>query len=381
MTKMRSNGLFLRALLFHVCLVVPGSAWVPPTKHYARCQILQSASSSSDYDASTFEQWCRKQGCNWDSAISHAFFFDGRVRGLQWMMGKAQPAQSECIMSIPSSIVLSVEDNDTTWDAKLACKLWDEMKLGSRSSVSGYCSWLSSTNGSTYEPGTVPPTTVPDALRHWTEEEKNALSTKPAGQKLVELQKKQEAAWRNKYQPYSDVLSWEAFEWCMEVVHSRAFRGIGSSVSIVPAVAAPLFAAFAGWYYVTIINPLATTSKGDDTTLTLLAVAGILFASFPTVLQLLQKPMVALLPLIDSANHLETADSQIEFVPAKKTFDLNIGPQCIDGESSQLYISYGRQPDEALLLNHGFLPNVQKRPGDAVSIRKSLVEAYHARNS
>lgn len=296
-------------------------------------------------------------------------------------MGKARPTQSECVMSIPSSIVLSVQDSDKMWDAKLACKLWDEMKLGSRSSMSGYCSWLSSTNGEEmYTPGTVPPTTVPDALRHWTEEEKNDLSTKPAGRKLVELQKKQEAAWRDKYQPYSGVLSWEAFEWCMEVVHSRAFRGIGSSVSIVPAIASPLIAAFAGWYYVTILNPLATTSKGDDTTLAFLAAAGILFASFPTVLQLLQKPIVALLPLIDSANHLETADSQLEFVPSKKTFNLNIGPQCIDGEFSQLYISYGMQSDEALLLNHGFLPNVQKSPGVAGSMRKSLVEAYHARN-
>jgi hypothetical protein len=267
------------------------------------------------------------------------------------------------------------------WDAKLACKLWEEMQVGTRSSLSGYCSWLATANGESYVPNTVPSTTVPDALRHWTEEEKAILSAKPAGKKLVELQKKQEAAWREKYQPYSDVLSWEAFEWCMEVVHSRAFRGIGSSVSVIPAITAPLLAAFAGWYYVTVVNPLATTSKGDDTTLALLGVAGLLFASFPTVLQLLQKPMVALLPLIDSANHLETADSQIEYVPSKKTFDLVIGPQCIDNDTSQLYISYGKQSDEALLLNHGFLPNLQKRPGDTGSIRQSLIEAYHARNS
>lgn len=374
---MQKNSL-LPHLLATAWLIVPCIAWIPSNKYSSRTLQTLYSTTPIDCDASGFEQWCREQGCSWNSAISHALFFDGRVRGLQW---KGRPAQHECVMSIPSSIVLSVEDNDQMWDAKLACKLWDEMKIGSRSSVSGYCSWLSSVTGETaYEPGTVPPSTVPDALRHWTEEEKAILAAKPAGKTLVELQKKQEAAWRSKYQQYSNVLSWEAFEWCMEVVHSRAFRGIGSSISIVPAIAAPVIAAAAGWYYVTIINPLATTSKGDDTTLALLAVVGILFASFPTLLQLLQKPVVALLPLIDSANHLETADSKIEFVPSKKSFDLSIGPKCVDESSSQLYISYGGQSDAALLLNHGFLPSVQA--GDsASSIRKSLAEAYLARNS
>ncbi|GAX13036.1 hypothetical protein FisN_2Hh517 [Fistulifera solaris] len=373
---MRTNA--LPVFLSVISLIsTPCGAWVLPSNRALRNQLRQTVSSTAS-DINTFERWCRDQGCTWNGAVSHAFF--GRIRGLQWT-GKARPTQPECVVSIPNTIVLSVEDNDTMWDAKLACKLWEEMQVGTRSSLSGYCSWLATANGESYVPNTVPSTTVPDALRHWTEEKKAILSAKPAGKKLVELQKKQEAAWREKYQPYSDVLSWEAFEWCMEVVHSRAFRGIGSSVSVIPAITAPLLAAFAGWYYVTVVNPLATTSKGDDTTLALLGVAGLLFASFPTVLQLLQKPMVALLPLIDSANHLETADSQIEYVPSKKTFDLVIGPQCIDNDTSQLYISYGKQSDEALLLNHGFLPNLQKRPGDTGSIRQSLIEAYHARNS
>lgn len=372
----------LHLLLITSQLVTACIAWVPSVQNTVKHQSLQTLYSSSpmDCDASNFEQWCRAQGSNWNSAVSHALFFDGRVRGLQWK-GNTPLSQPECAVSIPSSIALSVEDNDQMWDAKLACKLWEEMKLGSRSSISGYCSWLSSVTGDVvYEPGSVPPSTVPDALRHWTDEEKAWLAIKPAGKALIELQKKQEAAWRIKYQQYSNFLSWEAFEWCMEVVHSRAFRGIGSSVSLVPASTAPLIAAAAGWYYVTAINPLATTSKGDDTTLALLAIVGILFASFPTILQLLQKPIVALLPLIDSANHLETADSKIEFDPSKKSFDLIIGPQCVDKDSSQLYISYGKQSDNALLLNHGFLPTVQGKEGDSASVRQRLAESYLARN-
>jgi len=86
-------------------------------------------------------------------------------------------------------------------------------------------------------------------------------------------------------------MTWEQFEWAMEVVHSRAFRGIGGiyiTISLLWAVLAPLVAGAAGWYYTTVANPLATTSKADTTTVTVLAVVGVLVALLPSLLQLLQ---------------------------------------------------------------------------------------------
>jgi hypothetical protein len=108
-------------------------------------------------------------------------------------------------------------------------------------------------------------------------------------------------------------------------------------------------------------------------------------------------PSTAVLPpLIDSANHMETADSSIVYDPVRSCFQLQCGPQCFGSESengnddaqqkTQLFVSYGPMTDTELLLNYGFLPNVPCSEGNEDKQvrdeqRGRLAEAFQARSS
>lgn len=225
-------------------------------------------------------------------------------------------------------------------------------------SLRRYCSLL--TRGAVVSTADfVPPYTAPNALRHWTESQRERLNTSDGGKELLALQSRQEKRWREKYARRRNAgLTWEQFEWSMEAVHSRAFCGqFGSSlVRNVWSVAAPLGAALG--------CIKAVFSDGelfgfDGAVYALLAIA-----ASPLVINLaLPEPPqdVVLLPLIDSANHMESADSSIAFDPLGNTFSLEIGPNCLVPENDgkkQLYISYGPKSPKELLLNYGFLPNV-----------------------
>ena len=71
-----------------------------------------------------------------------------------------------------------------------------------------------------------------------------------------------------------------------------------------------------------------------------------------------------MLPLIDSANHLQEADSVIEYDPVIDSFTLSLGRKCLVeevdeiGRRAQVCISYGVRKDSELLLNYGFLRGV-----------------------
>jgi hypothetical protein len=194
-----------------------------------------------------------------------------------------------------------------------------------------------------------------------------------AGRKLLEMQRAQEEQWRSKYNKARN-MSWEQFEWAMEAVHSRAFRGnfgAANELANVASVAAPTMAAIAGWAY------LQNNPDPNDLVLFGLALA----AAVPAALNVLGDNKggdAVLLPLIDSANHLESADSSIEYDPLKGTMSLSIGPNCLvkeeEGET-QLYVSYGPKTDLELLLNYGFLPEIGH-----VEERKDLAEAFIRRN-
>ena len=97
------------------------------------------------------------------------------------------------------------------------------------------------------------------------------------------------------------------------------------------------------------------------------------------------KGEVVLLPFIDSANHLEDADSEIRFDPLNGVFSLSVGPKCTVRENSgiQLYISYGPKSDGELLLNHGFMPDVPSPDINTESsrsaYRRNLIEKFSQR--
>ena len=105
-------------------------------------------------------------------------------------------------------------------------------------------------------------------------------------------------------------MTWEQFEWAMEAVHSRAFCGdFGTSGGLPTSVTigSPIVAAVAGYVYFVQLHGL------NDAILYGLAA----LAAIPSVINILKgsPPVAVLLPLIDSANHDEGADSLIEYSP------------------------------------------------------------------
>ena len=161
----------------------------------------------------------------------------------------------------------------------------------------------------------------------------------------------------------------------MEAVHSRAFCGDfgigGGGLPTVVNLGAPALAAVGCYTYFAILH------GQNDAILIALAALG----SLPTLVNLLKDspPVAVLLPLIDSANHLEEADSSIEYSPLTDSFDLKGGQGCLlkEGEQQQLYISYGKKSDEELLLNYGFLKGTNYDVGsDATERRRQLAEKF-----
>ena len=76
---------------------------------------------------------------------------------------------------------------------------------------------------------TVYPSTAPDSLRHWTDAQKSRLKASEKGKKLLNSENEQATQWRKKYDSLSawekEKMTYENFQWAMEAVHSRAFRG------------------------------------------------------------------------------------------------------------------------------------------------------------
>jgi len=319
-----------------------------------------------------FEDWCKASGVKVHQAIEHKLF-PGNIRGLTLT---ESPEKDMVAMQIPKGIVLQSDYTDNDWDAELAAILWSELQKGSVSEVAGYCKWLQLNSENQ---GDALSSVAPNALRRWSDEEKALLEKEEAGKRILGIQQRQEESWKLKHKQYPN-MSWEEFRWCMEVVHSRAFCGIGQdgvATSLVLSLLAPLLAAAGGFaYYST--HPLAFALSEDSTLLVL--GAGLLFALLPTFLQAIMPPNVSavLLPLIDSANHLQHADSKIDYDPLKKQFDLTIGTRCINGD--QLFITYGDKRDDELLLNFGFLPGLEIKDGmDTSEQRQQLAEAYLTR--
>lgn len=76
---------------------------------------------------------------------------------------------------------------------------------------------------------TVYPSTAPDSLRHWTDQQKSRLKESVKGKKLLTAANQQAEEWKRKYDSLSakekEMMTLENFQWAMEAVHSRAFRG------------------------------------------------------------------------------------------------------------------------------------------------------------
>lgn len=322
-------------------------------------------------------------------------------RGLQFTSTKSSDLSKVAV--VPRKLVLNVpfsdeEDspNGHSWDTNLSCKLWEECQKGKDSVVYGYCSLL--TRGANLQPGvTAYPSTAADALRHWTPSQKSNLERSDKGKKLLEVERKQQEEWREKYDSLSvqekDKMTYENFQWAMEAVHSRAFRGDfgaldggeGGPLRKIASLLLPISALAFGIIY--------ASDPSMDQYFLPLSIA----AATPVVLTIIadQKGSkeAVMLPLIDSANHLQEADSVIEFDPSVDAFVLSLGRKCLvkevddTGERAQVCISYGIRKDSELLLNYGFLRGVSVEGSQNVDgnesrdeVRQRLADEFVLRN-
>lgn len=375
--------------------------------HSDQTTLKTNDARSAGYQVlSDFESWFDSQtNAKRHPAIQHIFF--GNLRGLRWK-SKDNKIPSRPVVKVPISIVLQSDmqlqpsDTSDAWDAQLASQLWSEFCLGDKSKIVGYCEFL--TGGVRYSDiadGAAPPNTAPNALRHWKHDTPEALSIlaeTAAGKKLIDMEQDQQTSWKKKYGHLISTtgvqnITWEQFRWAMEVVHSRAFRGnFGCSdaaeanlLSTLAINAAPTVgAALAGWVYI------QNNLYPDPVIIGALAIAAVIPVGMNVLSSSSTPPSAVLLPLVDSANHDENADSSIKYDPASKCFQLTVGPKCLakspvviasSKDDIQLSISYGKRKDSELLLNYGFLPSIPCADDSSVAVqRTALAEEFNRKN-
>ncbi len=349
-----------------------------------------------------FENWfkssCEDNGSDSNDTlqyVKHSLFNNGR--GLEFI-GSALDVvgQSKPVITLPKEAVLRsvmVEDKESLetvaddWDSVLSIQLLRECKRGIESEIYGYCALLA--RGEDFNSIPCPPSTAPDCIRNWTPEQLEVLKQTKRGQRLCRIHEKQFEEWSEKYNalPPSDRANFtkEQFFWAMEAVNSRAFKGDFGGEDALKKVSnslVPFAAAAFG------LNYLGSGPFASDERIT---IALLLLCCAPVVLNFIseaagmRKMDAVLLPYIDSANHLESARSNIEFDPLKGLFTVSVeGRNCIvDEESSgkkQFYISYGEKLDTELLLNYGFLPGESADALDENEYRKSLAEKFNSRS-
>ena len=335
---------------------------IPVAFALSSTETVEDRLSDSRRATLAMEEWLRNTmpRASWDENVCHAQF-GSSLRGLQWT-GDSLDGRTT-IVSIPAAKVIKVDDSSDDWDARLAMKLLEDMEKGDKSPVHPYIQHLTGAS-----PASLP--TAPHALRHWTPQQQQHLAASPAGMRLLELEEKQQQLWRRKYQTCGQAVSFPTFCWAMEAVHSRAFRGQAitqSSAAI--ALLAPVVTALVGYLY--------SASSPEPSLLVLGALAVVAVAPLAATRE---EQAVCLLPFIDSANHLHDADSQIQYDPRTDSYQLSVGPKCVDSDTKQLYISYGQRSDAELLLNYGFLPGLDVTDGSDSYIT-ALADEYIRRSN
>lgn len=399
-------------LLFQALTARESDGFSPTIQHGRHSRMAQIALHSTQTDTSSsalpgvaeFENWFRTttEDDNNDTSnyVKHGQFSNGR--GLEFI-GKANDVLSQegkAVITLPKDLVLRsvmVEDKESLetvaddWDSVLAIQLLREYKKGKQSDIHGYCSLLSRGVEFRGSSTSAPPSTASDCIRHWTPGQLSVLEESKRGQRLVRILKKQQQEWSEKYNalPPSDRANFseEQFVWAMEAVNSRAFKGDFGGEDALKKVSNSLIPFAAGAFGLNFISSGSGPFASDER----ITIALLVLCCAPVVLNFISESVglrtmdAVLLPYVDSANHLESARSNIEFNPLKGVFTVAVeGRNCIIQEgdgSKQLYISYGEKLDTELLLNYGFLPgmDMDQSSADEDEYRRRLAKRFNSR--
>jgi hypothetical protein len=362
----------------HVASELPTLAWSEPTPRGVQCRRGRAAIAGSRRftsltatrttaeatsllaNAHVLTEWLQTRDpvAAMDTCTEVALF-DGNLRGLKWICSDQLEDEPRVVATIPARKVLRSTYPSPTWDAQLAWQILEEHRKGSKSDYYPYIKFL--TSDQPFSDDTCPAPLAPHAIRHWTKQQLDALSTTTAGRRLMALHEEQDALWRTKYDALRkihsyNIPSWKHFAWAMEAVHSRAYLGASmeavSTKSLAFTIAPPIVAAILG-----VLFAGATEARVPPQ----VVFCGLaVMASLPLISSMMRPPQksAVLLPFIDVANHCAEAASTIRFDPLINSFDLVINPRrCVDQSNGQLFVSYGDKSDGELLLNYGFIPS------------------------
>ena len=249
--------------------------------------------------------------------------------------------------------------NKLDWDTRLTLALWTEIRKGKKSHFSEYISLLLKME-EFVDSAYCPPTLVPLSPRHWPS---NSLSCLPNN--FLETIDRQNEDWRLKFDNLGVDnhildLSYDQFRWGMEVIYSRAFCGVSTTIT---KWERKLLAFQFGSLVVGFFDVLSIPAGFPSDVLLAICAVG----AFAPVLRYALpgnngEVTGCLLPVIDSCNHDSSAGSKISFDILNRKFSLFCKGSCVrttPGLFDELVISYGKRSQEDLLLNYGFVEDMR----------------------
>uniref|UniRef100_A0A0G4FAE1 Rubisco LSMT substrate-binding domain-containing protein n=1 Tax=Chromera velia CCMP2878 TaxID=1169474 RepID=A0A0G4FAE1_9ALVE len=213
----------------------------------------------------------------------------------------------------------------------------------------------------------VPPVESMNTAVHWTDEELNFLRYPPIREYLGILKESRMEAYddlKRKFPSFALEVSFEEFEWALEIVKSRAIRGdftpvLGRSLFIGSLAFSVLFALFGLFTY---INPDIFKLPYEDDAILNLSRFTLLLPLLTSELNPLvrpdrnfvEDPDLVLAPFLDSVNHLNLAETKVELDTKKDRLVLSVDKPYRAGE--QVFANlFGRPLDnDELLIFHGY---------------------------
>jgi len=331
-----------------------------------------------------FEQWAREKARVMFQSVSHGYFLDSNrgkpalsLAALQRCRGvkvNADVKAGEALIAVPIDAAIVATANGTLpeelsgwlnapyWKeaslpVRLALKLLHEKEKGEASEWAEYVAFL-------------PPVGSFPTPLHWSDDELQKLKLG----RMIEMVKRQREGWRGLHEDLlqrglkdasGGSLSWEDFAWALEIVSSRAFAGNFTQTS--PLLLGALQLAWAIAVAFAIVQ-LYTSSGQADPPIPLI-VAGGAAALLPGIASSALEGRrgadkggsdLALVPVLDSVNHLTVSEAQFGYDGVKRAFTLTADKD--QGPGDQVFLNVGEKSNDYWLQYGGFVE--RRNPSD-----------------
>ena len=267
----------------------------------------------------------------------------------------------------PKELVTAIKTQDTIFVAEAGSKgcipglesIWEKCSGNTRLSLTLLQRYqtleLKGTTGNVFIDAYLRSLPAPEELKspiHWSD---TLLDTFPYDY-IKRSTEKQKGNWNGLYRKLKDTeayrdISEDRFIWAMEVVRSRAFKGIaGIQDSFLLTKISPILISCTLLYLVYVMTQSAQVN--DDP----IAIAiGLLAVVIPIIVQG-DESSIVLLPVIDSCNHKSRNPScALAFSPVSGAFEINAAEDTGIQAGAEITLSYGDKNNDDLLQYFGFI--------------------------